>query len=66
MQSLLPLRSDPYTWSSGTSQAAPVVAGGPRLRFSGCAIAWEAPECRARESPLVNSTSYVTGRNGRP
>jgi len=54
-----------YTWSSGTSQSAPVVAGGAAL-----ALQWLRNRLGTDPSPalvkalMLNSTSYVTGRNG--
>jgi hypothetical protein len=54
-----------YTWSTGTSHAAPIVAGGAALAFQ-----WLRTRLGADPSPalvkslMLNATSYVTGRNG--
>ena len=53
-----------YTWSSGTSHAAPLVSGGAALAFQ-----WLKTRLSKEPSPalvkafLLNSTSYLTGRN---
>ncbi|HWC77519.1 MAG TPA: S8 family serine peptidase, partial [Blastocatellia bacterium] len=54
-----------YTWSTGTSHAAPVVAGGAALAFQ-----WLRNRFGTDPSPamikalLLNSTSYLTAKNG--
>jgi hypothetical protein len=54
-----------YTWSTGTSHAAPIVAGGAALAFQ-----WlrdrlgDPPSPALVKALLLNSTSYVTGRGG--
>jgi hypothetical protein len=60
-----PLSQTLYTWSTGTSHAAPIVAGGAALAFQ-----WLRSRLSADPSPalvkalLLNSTSYLMGRNG--
>ncbi len=54
-----------YTWSTGTSHAAPVVAGGAALAFQWLRDRLGTPPSPALVKALMlNSTSYVTGRNG--
>ncbi|HLG13789.1 MAG TPA: S8 family serine peptidase [Blastocatellia bacterium] len=54
-----------YTWSSGTSHAAPLVSGAAALAFQ-----WLKAALGAEPSPalvkafILNSTSYLTGRLG--
>lgn len=54
-----------YTWSTGTSQAAPFVSGGAALAFQ-----WlrsrdgEAPSPALVKAFILNSTSYISGNNG--
>ena len=60
-----PLGQTLYTWSTGTSQAAPVVAGGAALAFQWLrARLGTAPSPALVKALLLNSTSYVTGTNG--
>ncbi|HXG93447.1 MAG TPA: S8 family serine peptidase [Blastocatellia bacterium] len=60
-----PIGQTLYTWSSGTSHSAPIVAGGAALAFQ-----WLRTQMGAEPSPalvkafILNSTSYVTGRLG--
>ena len=53
-----------YTWSSGTSHSTPVVAGGAALAFQWLKNRLGAePSAALVKAFLLNSTSYLTGKN---
>ncbi len=54
-----------YTWSSGTSHSTPVVSGGAALAFQWLRSRLGAePSAAMVKALLLNSTTYLTGRNG--
>jgi hypothetical protein len=54
-----------YTWSSGTSHAAPLVTGGAALAFQWLKSRFGAePGAALVKAMLLNSTSYLTGKSG--
>ncbi|HYP29260.1 MAG TPA: S8 family serine peptidase [Blastocatellia bacterium] len=60
-----PIGQTLYTWSSGTSFSAPVVAGGSALAYQWLKMRnGEAPSPALVKAFMLNSTTYMTGRLG--